>query len=208
MSRVQLATGVVILLIAGLALSASAMGVTPTKDGPLPQSAFRPIYDSTFVPAPTPVVVGEHVRPHPNPTLPPSPKPKPIVKPVERPVVVVRPRPNGHLVGIATMYCVAEFGNYHTGACMARHPAGGPYAAAGPALRAAIGGGDHCLPGPGCWRDRTVTVCGPKGCATATLADWCRCSGGHVIDLYGTVMKEIDPGYPFNGGVAAAVISW
>lgn len=62
--------------------------------------------------------------------------------------------------------------------------------------------------GPGCWRDRLVTVCGPKGCATAILADWCACGGGHVIDLYGTVMAQIDFGYPTNGGVAAAKISW
>lgn len=206
MSRVQLATGVVILLIAGLALSASAVGVSPTKDGPLPQSAFRPIHGTAFIPEASPVVVDEHVPAHPNPTLPP-PKVKPKPPKIE-PMLVVVPRANGHLTGIATMYCVPEFGNYHTGACMARHPAGGPYAAAGPALRAAIGGGDHCAPGPGCWRDRVVTVCGPKGCATATLADWCRCSGGHVIDLYGDVMKLIDRGYPTNGGVSAALITW
>lgn len=109
---------------------------------------------------------------------------------------------NGELVGTATWYCLAGVSG-----CMAIHP-GGLYAAAGPALRAALGGGDRCSPGPGCWRDRNVTVWNGKASVTVTLSDWCACGGGHVIDLYSDAMKVIDLGYRTNGGVAAAVIRW
>lgn len=88
------------------------------------------------------------------------------------------------------------------------HPTGGLYAAAGPRLRAAIGGGDHCRPGPGCWRDRLVTVWNGDLHVTVELADWCRCPGLHTIDLYSDAMKVIDPGFVLNGGVSAARITW
>ena len=90
---------------------------------------------------------------------------------------------------------------------MAIHP-GGLYAAAGPRLRAALGGGDHCVPGPGCWRDRSVTVWNGKLHVTVVLADWCKCPGDHTIDLYSDAMRVIDPGFVGNGGVRAAKISW
>lgn len=90
---------------------------------------------------------------------------------------------------------------------MAIHPSG-LYAAAGPVLREALGGGDHCIPGPGCWRDRRVTVCSSMACVVVTLSDWCRCPGGHGIDLYSDAMRVIDPAYRTNGGVRNAQVSW
>lgn len=52
------------------------------------------------------------------------------------------------------------------------------HAAAGPALRRALGPG---------WRGTTVTVCRGKQCADVILSDWCECYAGtkreRVIDL-------------------------
>lgn len=73
---------------------------------------------------------------------------------------------------------------------MVGHPYGTASAAAGPALRAALGGGDHCAPGPHCWRDRLVEVCG-SSCAWVRLYDWCACGGDHVIDLYHNVFVAV-----------------
>jgi hypothetical protein len=49
------------------------------------------------------------------------------------------------------------------------------HAAAGPALRAALGPR---------WRGKTVRVCDRAGrCVSAVLSDWCACGGDRVIDL-------------------------
>jgi len=194
----------VLLVTVVLVWPKSARSFTPTIYTAVPQIDFERFPSSSFVSLDRPQ--RRETAPH------ASTAPKAVPTAVPRSSVRLRaslPPPTDHrLTGVATEYCVPEYGDYHTSRCMAYHPVGGPYAAAGPALRAAIGGGDHCVPGRGCWRDAVVRVCNGTRCAYATLADWCLCGGWHVIDLYGTLMKQIDPGYPGNGGVAEAVITW
>ena len=84
----------------------------------------------------------------PVPTVAPTPKP------TKRPRATTR-HVDG-LSGLATWY-----------------PAGGPVAAAGPALRAALG---HD------WRGQTVRVCSGERCVTVQLIDWCACGDRHGQD--------------------------
>jgi hypothetical protein len=63
--------------------------------------------------------------------------------------------------------------------CTAGYSPLGAYAAAGPALRVALGGnaGSKC---PCPWRGKVVYVNGVR----VSLVDWCACSGNHVIDVF------------------------
>jgi hypothetical protein len=85
--------------------------------------------------------------------------PVPTVAPTKRPRATTR-HVDG-LSGLATWY-----------------PAGGPVAAAGPALRAALGDG---------WRGEPVRVCSGDRCVTVQLIDWCACGDRHgeptLLDL-------------------------
>jgi hypothetical protein len=56
-------------------------------------------------------------------------------------------------------------------------------AAAGPALRTALGPG---------WRDSTVTVCAAS-CIEVVLSDWCACGHGHIIDLDDVTFGKLAP---------------
>ncbi len=174
-----------------------------------PAEATLPVPAPTAYPASmfTPVAVEPSASPAQSwlPTLAPmpldAPAPALVTRPTTRPVVIAHPKPvpviaaqtNGTVRGIATYYCNADNPDLKASICMARHPdtnAYDAYAAAGPALRRAIGGGDQgsCRPGPHCWRNHKVTVCSsgkPHGCLVVTLADWCACGSDHVIDLYG-----------------------
>jgi hypothetical protein len=67
-------------------------------------------------------------------------------------------------------------------------------AAAGPALRAALGSG---------WRGTRVSVCAGGRCVQAVLSDWCLCSGGRVIDLDVRSFARLAP--PSAGIVAVTV---
>ena len=80
---------------------------------------------------------------------------------------------------------------------MTAHP-GGLYAAAGPALRAAIGSD---------WRGRVVRIWNGPLHVDVTLADWCACGSGHLIDLYSDAMSVINPSYLRNGG-ALVIVRW
>jgi uncharacterized protein YbjT (DUF2867 family) len=51
---------------------------------------------------------------------------------------------------------------------------GAGHAAAGPALRAALGPN---------WRNSRVQVCSHTGCTVVRVDDWCGCPNGRVIDL-------------------------
>jgi hypothetical protein len=57
-------------------------------------------------------------------------------------------------------------------------------AAAGPALRKALG--SH-------WRGRSVSACRGDTCVTVTLSDWCACGHGRVIDLDDRSFAKLAP---------------
>jgi hypothetical protein len=92
-----------------------------------------------------------------TPSSTPVPTARPAAKPVTRKVA-----------GTATWY---------------RYVPG--HAAAGPALRAALGPR---------WRGKTVTACDRAGrCVRAVLSDWCACGGGRVIDLDHRLFARLAP---------------
>lgn len=95
------------------------------------------------------------------PAHPPRTSAPPQIRVVKRPVKVgvSQPSRTAHgIAGLATWYAYVPGG-----------------AAAGPALRAALG--RH-------WRGRKVSVCVTGGnCVSVTLSDWCLCSSARVVDL-------------------------
>lgn len=95
-----------------------------------------------------------------------------------RPASSEAPRTAASLRGIATWYCLPG-----RSPCTAGYPATGAYAAAGPALRAALGD----------WRGRTVTVSADGRSVEVALVDFCRCDGGGLIDLYAGVFGQMAP---------------
>jgi len=93
--------------------------------------------------------------------------PRALVAPhVPAPTATSAPRHG--LSGIATWYATGP---------------DGLYAAAGPALRQALGPG---------WRGRSVTVC-RSTCIRVKLVDWCACSGTRVVDLSDEAFRALGP---------------
>ena len=141
-------------------------------DGPRPVETAK--VDPTSIPGPLASPESTH-------------RPRPEVHQIAqvKPVKVKMPPGGGssltgghRIVGVASWYCRAG-----VSICMKGHPDGpgiDRYAAAGPALRAAICGVQSCLS----WRGRTVFVNGQR----VVLVDWCQCHWRtHIekaIDLY------------------------
>lgn len=174
-----------VLVLLG-ALSAPGAAKAPSTPEVYEPALFTPVVLAT------PTVTAVPLQPlvTTEPTEPPraTPTPKPTPRPTPRPKPVVRPVTRGGVVGAATYYCNFTHVELKRSRCMAIHPdVGGDqmYAAAGPALRVALGGnaGSSC---PCPWRGRIVTVTAANGHAVKViLADWCACGAPHVIDLYG-----------------------
>ena len=147
------------MLIAGCCQSSA---LAPRASYEAPSLSFRPVVLPSATPEPTP-------RPtrKPRPTARPTPKPAP------------KPKPRGHVLrGAASWYCRSGVSRCHY-----RYPDQGgfdAYAAAGPALRRALGD----------WRGRIVWVNGIR----VKLIDWCQCYKGErlekVIDLYYDVFRR------------------
>lgn len=157
---------------------------------------LAPIYERREVRRPTQSLAP---RPQPRPVAVAQPKatPKPTPKATPRPratVAVVRRTLHGPVKGTATWYCLAGQSvcpwMAHTG----------NYAAAGPALRRALGA--H-------WRGMTVTVSGNGHSVRIKLIDWCACGGSHVIDLFASAMSQFvghdRNGRPLRGGFPATI---
>ena len=145
---------------------------------PVPPLALRPLSD----PQP-PAEPAER----PQPSLP---APRPIVKDVGLPA-----SRTGHSIsGRASWYCNSDDPSVPYSVCHNAYPDGpgfDAYAAAGPALRAAIGPD---------WRGRIVYVDGIR----VKLIDWCKCTGGStgvekLLDLYYDVFARVD---------SAVVVRW
>ena len=134
-----------------------------------PSVAPRSSWALTASPAP---------RSNPEPAAKAAPKatPRPTAKPR-----LMTPKLGVHAIsGISTWY---------------KYVPGG--AAAGPALRAALGSG---------WRGRKVSVCVTGGnCISVTLSDWCACGSGRVIDLDRASFAALaDP----SRGILAVTVHW
>lgn len=132
--------------------------------------------------------------PVPRPTARPAPSRKPVARKVTRPTPQTDKRvvsgPSGSLSGLASWYCLAG-----RSACTTGYGPDCACAAAGPAIRAALGS----------WRGRVVTVSNGRASAQVRLVDWCACPGGRVLDLYA---------YPFgmigslSDGLMDVTVDW
>lgn len=118
--------------------------------------------------------------------------PRPSVRPTSSPARVAqsaerRPRksqapgstpgPSSILAGTASWYCLPG-----RSSCTRGYPASGAYAAAGPAVRAALGD----------WRGRRAVVSTGRVDIVVTLIDWCSCPGGRLVDLYASAYSQLD----------------
>lgn len=202
--RAGLALAFASIALLAVAVAATARPTTPAE--PL-RGAFTPItlsvdgssvarFESpSAVPAGPAPAFTEAGRP-PTPTLEPRRQPaapmRSLVKPTPAPKPVAGQARagtgGGHVLrGRASWYCNADGSRAQRSPCHYRYPDTGgfdAYAAAGPRLRAALGGGDR-------WRGRVVSVDG----IAVKLVDWCQCYRGEphekVIDLYYDVFRRV-----------------
>lgn len=195
--RPRLALAAALTGIVVLAATATAMPPTPTTrvTGPFtpitipidarPDPAATrtdPPFDALL--APVPATLGEPGA-APVPTLAPRRQPAPTARAVRKQPPV--PKTTHVLRGAASWYCNQDGSRAQLSVCHNRYPDTGgfnAYAAAGPKLRAALGGGDR-------WRGRIVYVDGVR----VKLVDWCQCLGGSsgrekLIDLYYDVFRR------------------
>ena len=154
-----------------------AAGLEPIQSSPIPDSAFERVVvaaGSAWALADRPPTPDLEVLREPFIPTPPPERPQPSL-PVTSPIIVsTAPNTIHESTGGASYYCRAG-----VSICTVNHPDGGgfdAYAAAGPALRAAIGPD---------WRGRIVYVDGIR----VKLIDWCQCYGGKtgvekLLDLY------------------------
>lgn len=179
----------------------AAVGLEPGQPTPIPESAFRPV--SLPSPALGPTVApaldaGATGAAAPTASLPVVGYPwlsaelpdraQPSIAPA-KPIVVAIPTPTpkapatvyrNSISGRASWYCRAG-----ASPCTVGYPDDGgldAYAAAGPALRAAIGPG---------WRGKVILVDGLR----VKLIDWCQCYRGEphekLLDLYYDVYARV-----------------
>jgi hypothetical protein len=193
---------VILIGVFGLAATA-ASGISPAEPSDIPDDAFRIV--SLPSPAGAQTLERQALTPGPLatpdlrpfvvalPSIAPAERPQPSV-PDPNPIVVVRPTPtpkpppaseddsgggagsqatSNSISGYASWYCRAGYS-----ICTNNHPDTSDfdaYAAAGPALRQAIGSD---------WRGSIVYVDGIR----VKLIDWCQCYKGEsnekLLDLY------------------------
>lgn len=163
--------------------SALALALVGPAAGDPPAPPISPVPADEFAPVATPPQAVTTSAPRP---VKPRPAPRPKVRPAA-PSIAHRGATTRSISGLASWYC--ERGR---SSCFFRHPdvAGyDAYAAAGPALRAAICGVQSCTS----WRGRVVLVNGHP----VRLVDWCQCHWHEpiekLIDLYHDV-------YALTGG--------
>jgi hypothetical protein len=195
------APALTVILLVSVALASATIPASTSADRPfvpsaIPAADFAPVRPPEGRPnrgaAPTSGSpgVGPLRRPRARVAtvrVAPTPRPTPRARPA------ATPRLSRAISGVATWYCLPG-----VSPCMAAHPSGGMFAAAGPALRAAIGPA---------WRGTIVRVDSGAASLRVQLVDWCLCTGGHLIDLYSDAMRQIDPGFRLRGG-AQVTVRW
>lgn len=179
--------------IAALTLGVIVATCAAPADG-RPQSVYKPREG----PWRTVVVPDATLRPTPTATAILAPRtPFPTRAPIQQPrqTAVAEPK-EPRLAGIASWYCRAG-----RSACHRQYPdtAGfDAYAAAGPALRSALGD----------WRGQTVTVTASGVSVRVRLVDWCQCGKGtrgeRLIDLYADPFSRLAP---LSAGLVRVTVS-
>lgn len=179
--------------------------VTGSREPSIPQPIDAELFQSVILPKEElsiPQIVEPHIVTHPTnrpkiaveqaaPKLLATPKPK----------IVVTLGSSHSVSGKASWYCRAG-----RSPCRAGYPdtAGADYyAAAGPALRAAIGGVESST----AYKGRVVHVCNTGICVDVKLVDWCQCyyrqADEKLIDLYKDAWDKI-----VGSGMGRVTVSW
>ena len=187
-----LIVAILLALLAFALLPTPATGTPPTGTGDQPSSfRFVPLrgVDARGRPSP-PAALSEPALPAPPTPLSASPSASsaPAATPVRIPAPTERAASRaGSIRGVGTWY---------------RYVPGG--AAAGPALRAALGPG---------WRGMTVAVCvtdgGAMACVRVRLTDWCACrdrpGGPTLVDLDAGAFAAL---MPLSRGIVTVEVDW
>lgn len=205
------AIAVAILLLPILAAHASAQ--RPSGFEPIPEYEFIPVPVVEDTMAEAAIIPEVTARPEPQViidtfNIPPRPTARPaVVQPTPRSITVFVPPKGQTATGPSGRHRISGKASYYCGngsRCPKGYGPGYSGAAAGPALRIAMGGAaSSTAPQP--WRGKTVTVCktGTSTCVRVTLVDWCQCywkqSHEKVIDLFYAPFKTV-------GG--SVTISW
>jgi len=165
-----------LIVAAGLIMAAQTVGVEAWHDSALPQGAFTEVRSATATVVP-------EVRRDPLPTARVAPRQRPEVVPT--PMLGLRLGRQVGDVGTAQVAGLASWYAYFPG-----------QAAAGPALRAALGSG---------WRGTVVTVTANGVSVRTQLGDWCQCYGSRLIDLDRSDFARLAP---LSQGLQEVTISW
>lgn len=147
-------------------------------------------------------VTGQAHLAAPQPSAKPSERPSliravttsagPRPTPRKGPARTVSPKPLRHAVtGVMSWYCSPG-----RSACTVGHSPSCRCAAAGPALRRALGPS---------WRGRTVTITAGRASTTLKLVDFCAC-GGRLLDGYAALWFGL--GIPLSRGLVNATVQW
>jgi hypothetical protein len=189
--------------VMGMVLAGLVLGWFAARPGDLlghrtiPVTTADAVFRSFDLPEPTDMPVDHdyearrYVAPTPSPTATPKPakSAKPKVVPAEGHTARgsgVRTIPNKrvhrNISGTATWHATGR---------------DGPFAAAGPLLRKAIGPG---------WRGNQVLVCLRARCIIVTLSDWCLCSHNRrLVDLSDEAFRALAP---LSRGVLKVSVGW
>lgn len=128
---------------------------------------------------------------HPSSGPVPHPSPSPTRAAVRQVTRTAAPRHIvGSLTGTVSWFCLAG-----RSACTRGYGPGCLCAAAGPAVRAALGN----------WRGRYVTVSTRRASVRVVLSDWCQCPDGRVLDLYASVYGQLDA---LSSGLTDVRVTW
>ena len=171
-------------LALSLLISASTSGYTSEPIKPIQKDHFKPVSLSQLQASyPPKIIEGKTNKVETKPrVIQIEPRAKAITKAPRAPKVSLTGR---RIKGLASWYCS------NTSPCRVGFPPGSKVAAAGPALRAAIGGSQSSP----AYRNKSVIVCGSKGCMNIKLVDWCQCyykqPNEKLIDLYKVVWDAI-----------------
>lgn len=176
--------------VLGLVLGASVTATPPGSPEPLPSLApvvVPSIPEAPHVPGASPLPSPVAATSSPSPTVGASMPATPVP-------TVTGAAPGHSLTGTASWYCLPR------SACTRGYPATGLFAAAGPALRAALGPN---------WRGRVVTARANGRAVRVRLIDWCQCYAGtsreRAIDLYASAFRQLAP---LSHGVIKVEVRW
>lgn len=187
--RLLLKKKIIAALLFSFLIASSTSGYVSAPIQPVSREYFSEVSLPLVTPLPTILEGITNTVPSSRPKIKLAPSSKVVVTP--KSVTLSKPVKKyvstGHSAkGLASWYC-----SFNKPICRVGYGPGTRSAAAGPALRAAIGGSQSSP----AYRNKTVKVCGSTGCMNVKLVDWCQCyykkSNEKLIDLYKIVFDAV-----------------